>query len=81
MAAVLRAALLCMHLQEELLEVAMCVQLLQSCPSLCDSMDCSPSGSSVRGIIQARILEWVVISFSIEELYIKDLHDTHIMMG
>ena len=30
----------------------------QSCPTLCDPMDCSPPGSSVRGILQARILEW-----------------------
>ena len=37
---------------------------LQSCPTLWDSMDCSPSGSSVHGILQARILEWVAISFS-----------------
>ena len=36
----------------------------QSCPTLCDPMDCSPSGSSVHGILQARILEWVAISFS-----------------
>ena len=33
----------------------------QSCPTLCDSMDCSPPGSSVRGILQARILEWAAI--------------------
>ena len=33
-------------------------------PTLCDPMDCSPPGSSVHGILQARILEWVVISFS-----------------
>ena len=32
--------------------------------TLCDHMDCSPSGSSVHGILQARILEWVAISFS-----------------
>ena len=32
-----------------------CVLLLQSCPTLCDSMDCSPSGSSVHGFLQARI--------------------------
>ena len=32
---------------------------LQSCPTLCDSMDCSPPGSSVRGLLQARIVEWV----------------------
>ena len=36
----------------------------QSCPNLCISMDCSPSGFSVRGILQARTPEWVVISFS-----------------
>ena len=35
-----------------------------SCPTLCDPIDCSPLGSSVHGILQARILEWVVISFS-----------------
>ena len=37
---------------------------VQSCPTLCDPMDCSPPGSSVHGILQARILEWVAISFS-----------------
>ena len=36
----------------------------QSCPALCDPMDCSPPASSVLGILQARILEWVAISFS-----------------
>ena len=36
----------------------------QSCPILCDPMDCSPPGSSVHRILQARILEWVAISFS-----------------
>ena len=36
----------------------------QSCLTLCDPMDCSPSGSSVHGIFQARILEWVAISSS-----------------
>ena len=35
-------------------------KLLQSCLTLCDHVDCSPPGSSVRGILQARILEWVV---------------------
>ena len=35
----------------------------QSCPALCDPMDCNPPGSYVRGISQARILEWVAISF------------------
>ena len=37
----------------------------QSCPTLCDPVDGSPPGSSVPGILQARILEWVAISFSI----------------
>ena len=36
----------------------------QSCPTLCDPIDSSPTGSSVPGILQARILEWVAISFS-----------------
>ena len=33
-------------------------------PALCDPVDCSPPGSSVHGIFQARILEWVAVSFS-----------------
>ena len=37
---------------------------LQSCPTLCNSIDSSPPGSPVPGILQARILEWVAISFS-----------------
>ena len=37
---------------------------IQSCPTLCDPMDSSPPGSSVHGILHARILEWVAISFS-----------------
>ena len=36
----------------------------QSCPTLSDPMDCSPPGSSVRGIFQARVLEWGAIAFS-----------------
>ena len=36
---------------------------LQSCPTLCDPIDCDPLGSSVPGILQARILEWVAVSF------------------
>ena len=44
-----------------LLRLRLCVLVTQSCPALCDSMDDSPPGSSVHGIIQARILEWVAI--------------------
>ena len=40
----------------------------QSCPTLSDLMECSPPGSSVRGIFQARVLEWGAIAFS-EGLY------------
>ena len=39
-------------------------EVTQSCPTLCNPVDCSPPGSSVHGILQARILEWVAISFS-----------------
>ena len=39
------------------------VKVAQSCPTLCDPMDCSPPGSSVLGILQARTLEWVAILF------------------
>ena len=39
-------------------------EIAQSCPALCDPMDCSLPGSSIHGIFQARILEWVAISFS-----------------
>ena len=38
---------------------------LQSCPTLCDPMDCSLLGSSIHGIFQARVLEWVAIAFSV----------------
>ena len=44
--------------------IAMCVLLAQSCPTLCDPVDCSRPGSSVRGILQARMLEQIVISSS-----------------
>ena len=43
---------------------ALSVLVAQSCPTLCDPMDCSPPGSSAREIFQARILQWVAISFS-----------------
>jgi len=37
---------------------------LQSCPTLCDPIDGSPPGSTIPGILQARTLEWVAVSFS-----------------
>ena len=42
-----------------------CLLVTQSCPTLCNPMDCSPSGASVHGILQARILEWVASRFSL----------------
>ena len=39
-------------------------EVAQSCPSLSDPMDCSPPGSSVHGIFQARVPEWGAIAFS-----------------
>ena len=44
--------------------VCVCVLVTQSCPSLCNPMDSSPPASSIHGILQARIQEWVAISFS-----------------
>ena len=44
--------------------VAATAKLLQSCPTLCNPIDGSPRGSPVPGILQARTLEWVAISFS-----------------
>ena len=51
------------HTQPGSLAAAAAAKLLQSCPTLCDPVDSSPSGSPVPGILQARTLEWVVISF------------------
>ena len=44
--------------------IAAAAKSLQSCPPLCDPVDGSPPDSAVPGILQARILEWVAISFS-----------------
>ena len=47
-----------------LFHVCVCAKSLQSCPTLCNPMDHSPAGSSVHGILQARILEWASSPFS-----------------
>ena len=47
-----------------MLRAAAAAKSLQSCPTLCDPLDGSPPGSSIPGILQARTLEWVAISFS-----------------
>ena len=47
-------------------------QVIQSCPTLCDPVDCSPPSSSVHGTFQAGILEWVAISFSRGSSQLRD---------
>ena len=51
--------------------IAAAAKLLQSCLTLCDPIDGSPPGSSVPGILQARTLEWVAISFSKDYRYLS----------
>ena len=64
---------ICMQVKKKQLELDMdqwtssklkSVLVSQSCQTLCDPMDCSPPGSSIHRILQARILEWVATSFS-----------------
>ena len=50
--------------QIDLVDATAAAKLLQSCLTLCNPIDCSPPGSSIPGILQARTLEWVAISFS-----------------
>ena len=60
-------------LSTNILYVAAAAKSLQSCPTLCDPIDGSPPGSSVPGTLQARILEWVAISFSKACMHAKSL--------
>ena len=53
-----------LSLGREAAAAAAAAKKLQSCPTLCDPIDSSPPGSPVPGILQARTLEWVAISFS-----------------
>ena len=50
-------------LDQEAIAAAAAAASLQSCPTLCDPVDGSPPGSAIPGILQARTLEWVAISF------------------
>ena len=50
--------------RKETIAAAAAAKSLQSCPTLCDSIDGSPPGSAVPGILQARTMEWGAISFS-----------------
>ena len=57
------------HFLLQCLKVKRASEVAQSCPTLSDPMDCSLPGSSIHGIFQARVLEWVAISFSNNELF------------
>ena len=63
------------HLSFLYLHACMCAELFQLCPTICDSMDCSPPGCSVHGILQARILEWVAMPSSRGSSY--PMNQTH----
>ena len=52
------------NFQSKIIPLTAAAKSLQSCPTLCDPIDGSPPGSPVPGILQARTLEWVAISFS-----------------
>ena len=47
-------------------------EVAQSCPTLCDPTDCSLPGFSIHGIFQARVLEWIAISFSRGSSWLRD---------
>ena len=63
------------------MEVEVEVLVALSCPTLCNPMDCSPSGSSVQGILQARILEWEAIPFSRESSWPRDRTEVFCIAG
>ena len=56
-------------------------EVAQSCPTLCDPMDCSPPGSFVHGAFQARNLEWVAISFSRGSFWPRDQTQVSCIVG
>ena len=53
------------------------VQVPQSCLTICDPMDCSLPGSSIHGILQERVLEWVVTPFSAGAKIFKEIIKSH----
>ena len=57
------------------------VLVAQSCPTLCDPTNCSPSGSFIHGILQARILEWIAIPFSRGSSWAKDWTQVSCIVG
>ena len=55
------------------IEIDIDIEVAQLCRTLCDSMDCSLPGASLRGIFQARALEWVAFSFSIKSRHLMPI--------
>ena len=64
------------ELRSHILLLLVCCLVAKSCPTLCNPMDCSPPVSSVHGISQVRLLEWVAISFSRQSSQPRD--QTHV---
>ena len=56
-------------------------EVAQLSPTLCDPMDCSPPGSSIHGILQARVLEWVAIAFSSNQSILKEISPECLLEG
>ena len=56
-------------------------EVAQLCPTLSDPMDCSPPGSSIHGIFQARVLEWGAIAFSENQNSPRQIQTVHITLG
>ena len=55
-------------------------EVAQSCPTLHDPMDCSPPGSSIHGIFQARVLEWDAIALSMHMLLLTSYFPFHFLL-
>ena len=63
------------------MEVKSASEVTQSCPTLSDPTDCSPPGSSIHGILQARVLEWVAMAFSVPAYKISEKTKTWALDG
>ena len=61
-----------------LMDSAAAAKSLQSCPTLCDPIDSSPPGSSILGIFQARVPEWVLVSSKSESVSCSVMYDSSV---
>ena len=57
------------------------MKVAQACLTLCNAMDCSLPGSSIHGILQARILEWVAVPFSRVSSQLRDRTQVSLIAG